>query len=428
MISYTNCCRQLYTMGFYLVAPILVLRMWYRSLRHGTVYTKGWQERFGFTPILIPKEQKVIWIHAVSLGETIAATPLIKALLKSHPEYKIVITSTTPSGSAQVIKQFGNEVYGFYLPYDLPGSLRRFFNRIHPNLGIIMETELWPNLLAVCENKQIPLLLANARLSAKSAAGYQKIKSLTAAMLKTFSKVAAQSSSDAERFLALGLPQDRLDITGNIKFDIQIPADLMERGKKLHQEWGSRLVFTAASTHEGEESLLLNVLSQVKRAIPSVLFILVPRHPERFAKVGELCRQHGFSVAIRSKGDPVTLTTDILLGDTMGELLLFYAASDLAFVGGSWVPVGGHNLIEPAILHVPVITGPQLHNFVDVSRLLLAAGGAKVVENADAATETVIQLLKNTDQRLQMGENGFNAVMANTGALEKHLKWIDRLL
>lgn len=415
MISYTKFCRYVYTLGFYLAIPVLLLRLKSRE---------RWQERFGCLAKPVPAQEKVIWVHAVSLGETIAATPLIKSLLASYPDYKIVFTSITASGSAQARKQFGDAVYNFYLPYDLPGSLRRFFKQIHPHLGIIMETELWPNLLVACEQMQLPLLLANARLSAKSANGYQKIKAITKEMLKTFKHIAAQSASDAERFIDLGAPKAIVEITGNIKFDIQIPANLLQRGRELRQPWGDRPVWIAASTHEGEENLILETLSKVKSAIPNILLILVPRHAERFSKVGELCQQSGFSIALRSLKEPITPDTNILLGDTMGELMLFYAASDIAFVGGSWVSAGGHNLIEPASLHVPVLTGPQLHNFVDVSRLLLNAGGAKIVENPQAAADTIIQLFNHPTQRTTMGDNAFNAVKANTGALEKHLNWI----
>jgi 3-deoxy-D-manno-octulosonic-acid transferase len=427
MITDTNWRRYLYTAGLYLIIPILLGRLCWRARCFKKICRERWSERFGFVTT-IPLDKKVIWIHAVSLGETIAAVPLVKALLSRYSDYQIVMTSTTSTGSAQVLKQFGDKVTGFYLPYDLPGSLRRFFKRIHPTLGVIMETELWPNLLAQCQCRKIPLLLANARLSEKSAQGYRKIKKLTVEMLNALTIVAAQSASDGQRFVALGLDANRLKITGNIKFDIQIPADLSERASALRQSFGGRPVWVAASTHEGEEAMILSVLQKIKAEIPAILLILAPRHPERFAKVGALCRQAGFKVAARSLMDPVEETTDILLGDTMGELLLFYAAGDLAFVGGSWVPVGGHNLIEPAILHIPVLTGPYLHNFVDVSRLLVACGGAVLVENEKGAVNTIIDLMKNSDRRLQMGEKGFKAVIANAGALDKHLYWIEQIL
>lgn len=421
---YTNSLRYLYTAAYYLAIPVILLRMVYRAARYNSAYRERWRERFGFIHALSNPE--TIWVHAVSLGETLAAVPLVKALLVQYPTCQVIMTSTTPTGAAQVIKQFGDRVIGVYSPYDLPGSVRRFFKRANPRLGIIMETELWPNLLAECVRLNIPLMLANARLSARSFRGYRKIAPLTQQMLNSFTLVAAQAPGDAERFLALGLDKSRLQITGNIKFDIQLPADLAERGRALRTVWGNeRLVWVAASTHEGEESILMEACRQVRSALPQALLVLVPRHPERFGKVAQICRQAGFATALRSHYEPVKRDTTIVLGDTMGELMLFYAASDVAFVGGSLVPVGGHNLIEPAILGLPVLTGPQLHNFVDISQLLLQAGGAQITETARQIAASVIELLRDPAKRQAMGEKARAAVLTNTGALAKHLQWVD---
>lgn len=420
---YTNLLRYLYTLAYYLAVPGLLLRLWWRSVRYNRDYRARWQERFGYFPKR--KETQVIWVHAVSMGETLAAVPLVKALLKQYPTYRIIMTSTTPTGSAQVVKNFGDQVTALYTPYDLPGAVKRFYDNVHPVLGIILETELWPNLLAEAVNRKIPLMLANARLSARSCRGYQRIAPLVRQMVNSFSLVAAQGRLDAERFLALGLEPSRLQITGNIKFDVQLPADLRARGAALRAEWGpSRSVWAAVSTHEGEETIILEALKQIRVSFPEILLILVPRHPERFSRVHQICEQAHFTVALRSRRDPVQAGTQILLGDTMGEVMLFYAAANLAFVGGSLVPVGGHNLIEPAVLGLPVLSGPQLHNFVDISQLLLQGGGASIVNNADELSAKVIELLSDPLKCNDMGQKAQAVINANTGALAKHLHWI----
>ncbi len=423
---YTNLLRYIYSVGYYLALPGLLVRMWWRSVRYNPEYRARWRERFGwFKAIDCPK---VIWIHAVSMGETLAAVPLVKALLAQYPDYRIVMTSTTPTGAAQVSKSFGDKVTAIHTPYDLPDAVHRFLARVHPVLGIILETELWPNLLAACRSHPIPLMLANARLSEGSCRGYRRIGPLAAEMVNSFTLVAAQASLDGDRFLALGLDNQRLQVTGNIKFDIQLPADLMARGQAFRTEWGSRLVWVAASTHEGEESVILEAFQIIKAQFPNILLVLVPRHPERFAKVKQLCVQAGYSVAQRSLKDMVSADTPILLGDTMGELMLFYAAADATFVGGSLVPVGGHNLIEPAILGKPVFTGPQLHNFVDISKLLFQVGGAEKITDAQTLASATLSVLENPKKGQEMGEKGRTAILSNTGALAKHLDWIKKIL
>lgn len=423
MSFFSHLQRYLYTAAYYLVTPALLLRIWWRSIRYNCKYRDRWWQRFGLVPHL--NTQKVIWVHAVSMGETLAAVPLVKALLSQYHHFQIVITTTTPTGAMQASKHFGDTVLALYTPYDLPGCVNRFLGRIHPNLGVILETELWPNLLAACARRQIPLMLANARLSARSCRGYRKIAALARQMVNHFSIVAAQSQLDGQRFLDLGLAPQKLLVTGNIKFDIEIPADLTIRAQTLRQQWGeSRPVWVAASTHEGEESVLLEALKKVRTFFPDLLFILIPRHPERFTKVRQLCAQSGFKVAVRSQKESITAATEILLGDTLGELMLFYAAADMAFVGGSLVEVGGHNLIEPAILGVAIVTGPHLHNFADISRLLVEAEAAKVVKEADSLSNTVLEWLRDPIKKIQVGEKGRQAVLANTGALTKHLSWI----
>jgi 3-deoxy-D-manno-octulosonic-acid transferase len=423
MSYYSNLQRYIYTTAYYLAVPALLFRLWWRSIRYNREYRDRWRQRFGIVPHI--NAEKVIWIHAVSMGETLAAVPLVKALLTQYPHYQIVMTATTPTGALQAAKHFGDKVLSLYTPYDLPGCVSRFLDRIHPDLGIILETELWPNLLAGCSKRRIPLMLANARLSERSCRGYSRIALLARQMVNSFTVVFAQGKRDGQRFLDLGLKPEKLQVTGNIKFDIQLPPDLLERGQALRQEWGgSRPVWVAASTHEGEETVLLEALKKIRLQFPNLLFVLVPRHPERFVKVGQMCTQLGFKTAIRSQRNPVSESTEILLGDTMGELMLFYAAADIALVGGSLVGVGGHNLIEPAILGVAVLTGPHLHNFVDISQLLLEAKAVKIINDADSISNAVLELLRNPVERSQTGQNGRQAVLANTGALNKHLNWI----
>lgn len=417
--------RYLYTIIYYLAVPALLLRIGWRSLRYDRGYSVRWQQRFGWIPAV---DGKTIWLHAVSMGETLAAVPLVNALLARYPDYRLVITSTTPTGAAQAAKHFGNRVIALYTPYDLPGAVHRFLRGVHPALGIILETELWPNLIKACARDKVPLLLANARLSERSSRGYRKIAPLVAEMLNSFSVVAAQSKQNGERFLSLGLEKQRLHIAGNIKFDIQLPPNLNERALELRAQWGKdRPVWVAASTHEGEEPLILEAYAHIRAALPATLLILVPRHPQRFSKVAQLCREK-YVTALRSENERVTAETAILLGDTIGELLLFYAASDVAFVGGSFVPIGGHNLIEPAILARPVLTGPHLHHFVQVSQQLVEAGGAEIVKDAETLSATVVALLSDADRRKDMGQNAQAAVMANTGALSRHLALIESYL
>ena len=426
MIKLSSIQRFLYTVSFYLAIPILLLRLLWRS-RYNAEYRSRWLERFGFIPAF-RDQRPVIWLHAVSVGETIAALPLIKKILEHYSHFQMVITSTTPTGASLVRKHFDQQVTQLYLPFDLPRGVSRFLNSIKPSLGIILETELWPNLLNQCYQKKIPLLLANARLSPKSLRSYQKINSLASDMLKCFSLVASQAKKDEEHFLRLGLSKQKLKMVGNIKFDIELSSDLIEKGHQLRAEWGSeRSTVIAASTHAGEEEKILESFKALKAKFPNLLLILVPRHPERFDAVASLCLNH-YQIARRSRRDRINAETDILLVDTLGELLLFYAASQVAFVGGSWVPIGGHNLIEPAILGVPVLTGPYLHNFNEISHILLEAQAAKIVTNPIELSDTVEMLLNDSSERESMGKRGKSTILLHRGSLEKHMECIQQLL
>jgi 3-deoxy-D-manno-octulosonic-acid transferase len=342
-----------------------------------------------------------------------------------------VVTTTTPTGSEQVIKVFGASVHHVYAPYDLPDVLSRFFSRIKPSIVIIMETELWPNLIHKCRAMDVPVVVANARLSEKSAAGYRKIACLVRGMMANITQVAAQTESDAERFVGLGLDREKAVITGNIKFDLHIDETLRDEAESIKELWfkdGSRPVWLAASTHQGEDEVILEAFAKVARQLPDVLLVLVPRHPERFNDVAALCVEGGFNLARRSEQSPVNASTKILLGDTMGELLAFCGACDIAFVGGSLVPVGGHNLIEPAAWGIPILTGPHLFNFAEVANKLDEAGGMEIGENSEQLAGSVLRLLERPDEYRSMAEAARSVAESNRGALGKLLSSLATVL
>ncbi len=405
--------RYLYSLLLYLLIPAVIARLLWRS-RRAPAYRRRWAERFGFiTPLPVAD---VVWVHAVSVGETLAAAPLIKALVARG--VPVLVTTTTPTGSDRVRALFGNSVQHLYCPYDLPDAMRRFLRRTRPMLAIIMETELWPNLFHVCAREKIPLIVANARMSERSARAYGRLASFTRAILADVTLVAAQGEADAARLRALGARDVR--VTGNIKFDLHLPASLLEQAAVLRRAWGEdRLVWVAASTHAGEDEQVLDAFARVRRAVPDCLLVLVPRHPERFDEVAALCRQCGYVLARRTDPGLGTLETAVFLVDRMGELPLFYAAGDVAFVGGSLVPTGGHNVLEPAALGKPVIVGPHTFNFLDITRQLLAAGGAVEIADAEQLTEAVLSYLADANLRDAAGRKGRALVEQNRGALAR---------
>jgi 3-deoxy-D-manno-octulosonic-acid transferase len=408
----------------YLLAPLVILRLAWRSLR-APDYRRRWPERFGtIEPAL---GERVIWIHAVSVGEVQAAEPVVQALLEQRPDYSILITTVTPTGSARVTALFGDEVAHVYAPYDLPGAVSRFFQRVRPQLAIVMETELWPNLFHACQQRAIPLLLINARLSERSEAGYRRVRGLAAQTLSAVNEIAAQSELDAGRFINIGADQGTVTVTGNLKFEQRVPPSLLERAEVLRRDWGvGRTVWVAGSTHEGEDELLLDAFRQLRERFSDCLLVLVPRHPERFESVAELCRQKNYNTLLRSAAVPCTPATEVYIGDSMGELPLFYAASDVAFVGGSLVPHGGHNMLEPAALGVPVVTGPHVFNFVEICELLQQAGACVKVEDVGGLSDTLSLWLEDANQRHRVGQRGRDTVEKNRGALQSVMAMIDR--
>ena len=418
---------QLYTLAHYLMLPFVLLYLCWRGLKNAE-YWRHWDQRFGFIE-QIPEGQRLLWIHAVSVGEAQAAVPLVRMLRLQYPEAQLLMTTTTPTGAHRVRQAFDRDVSHCYVPYDVPGAVRRFLDRAHPELAIIMETELWPNTFTACRHRSIPVLVANARLSERAALRYQRISALVRTLLASVSAVAAQTAADAERFIALGTAPEKVTVTGSIKFDFEVPAGLLPAARAARAYWGSqRPVWIAASTHEAEDEQVLEAFSRVLRALSDTLLVLVPRHPERFAKVAALCRRHGYDTALRSQQPGACNTVDVFIGDSMGELLLFYGASDVAFVGGSLVPVGGHNPLEPAALGIPIVMGPHLFNFADISTRLDAVGAAQIVHSAKELADVIIELLQDRDRRQHMGEQGKRFVEQNRGALEQVLTLIDRLM
>lgn len=365
-----------------------------------------------------------IWIHAVSLGEVIAATPLIDALLEK--QWSILVTTMTPTGSERVKARFGNKVAHRYIPYDLPLALRRFFKQTRPRAGIIMETELWPNLIYEARAANIPLLLANARLSDRSLKGYMNLKFLFKPVLNQFSAILAQSDDDAKRFIALGAEHQRVQVLGNMKFDLQTNTVDAVKFNEIKNHWGAdRIVVIAASTHDDEESRILAQLRRLQNAIPNVVLLIAPRHPERFQTVFQLSVQAGFNTGLRSNLDTVSYANEVVVLDCLGELLGLFQISDYAFVGGSLVPVGGHNVLEPIAMSVPVLSGSQVHNFKTICNDLKEAQAICIVDQADELIDAIIKLHQDKEVQDLMVKNATAVLENNKGSVVRHLQKIE---
>ena len=409
-----------------LVAPLVFAFLIKKGFsNHG--YWKGLDERLGFGRARTDKPS--IWVHAVSVGEVQAAAPLISLLMERKPGVPLVITTMTPTGADRARALFGDTVMHSYVPYDLPGAVKRFFNRFNPRLAIIMETEIWPNLYHECGRRGIPLVMANARVSERSVKKYRLLVELFRQTLSHGIVIAAQSKQDAERFLSIGSNPLRTHVVGNIKFGIESAADVAERGKAYRKaHMADRSVWLAASTHEGEEELVLEAHRRLLEHNPQALLILVPRHPERFDGVAALVEKAGFSCRRRSLGESPEAQTEVLLVDTLGELMMFYAASDVAFVGGSLVPIGGHNLLEPASLGVPVVVGPHNFNAADITELFLQARAMRVVEGSPGLAAEVQALLDDPAARAQLATAGLKVLAENRETLPRLLGLLQPLL
>ena len=427
--------RRLYTALLWLLLPLLPLRLWLRGRRQPE-YREHWRERFGI--YRSAGGRRAIWIHAVSVGETRAAQPLIARLLAAYPMHRIVLTHMTPTGRATARELFASHadrVASAYLPYDYPFAVRRFVDHFAPEFGLIMETELWPNLIAQCASRKLPLLLVNARLSERSARGYRRLGVLTREALGALAAVGAQTGADAQRLQALGAT--RVEVTGNLKFDIAPGNEQLVLGEALRECWGARPVLLCASTREGEEALILAALEQ---AGGDFLTVIVPRHPQRFDEVAQLIAARGFAMQRRSEFASTRTSTGtspraalraetrIVLGDSMGELFAYYAAADVAFVGGSLLPLGGQNLIEPCAVGAPVLIGPHTHNFLEATEQAIAAGAAMRVADANALIARTRELLADPLARQAMSEAGRRFATAHSGATERTLKLIARSL
>jgi 3-deoxy-D-manno-octulosonic-acid transferase len=415
--------RALYTLLWWLALPLLPLRLWWRGRREAG-YRASIGERFGVYREPAPRlSGDVIWIHAVSLGETRAAAPLIERLLHDRPMATLVLTHMTATGRDAGRALYGDRAVQAWLPYDVPFAIRAFLARFRPRVGLLMETELWPNLAACCRAAGVPLYLVNARLSARSAAGYTRIRALSRPLIASLAGVAAQGDDDAARLRALGARD--ATVVGNLKFDVEVPASARAAGRALRERIGAaRPVWIAASTRDGEEALVLDAL-EASDALPAdTLTIVVPRHPQRFDAVADLLASRGIAYARKSAQAPVTAATRVLLGDTLGELFAYYAAADVAFVGGSLVPVGGQNLIEPIAVGVPTLVGPHTFNFAEASARAIDAGAAVRVRDAPDLVANVAALLRDDAARRAIADRAIEFCAAHRGAADRLWAWL----
>jgi 3-deoxy-D-manno-octulosonic-acid transferase len=413
--------RRFYTLFFYLCLPIIFVRLFLRS-RQAPQYRLRWGERLGF--VRNTPKPKGLWVHAVSVGETLAAVPLIKRIQAEYPDLPITITTMTPTGSEQVLKHFSDSVFHLYIPYDLPGAVRRLLDKIKPKVLLVMETELWPNLIDQCQRRAIPVVIANARLSERSAAGYGRLDALVRPMLKQLSLVIAQTEQDSRRFQELGVDRQRMVVGGNIKFDVSLNEQVRAEAERVARAWGidgknGRKVLIAASTHEGEEPIIVTAFQQILVNHPTLLLLIVPRHPERFDEVVKLCEDRGLNTLRRSRQEPCTTQIQVVVGDTMGELMTLYGVADIAFVGGSLVETGGHNLLEPAVWRLPIISGPHLFNFSEVDQLMSAADALMKVDDENELAAKVDELFSDPELSDRAGKAALKVVEQNRGSMER---------
>lgn len=420
--------RWFYTAILRLVFPLIWLRLWLRG-RKSPAYRLRWRERLGFSAQLRPA-QKPLWIHAVSVGEALAAQPLVQAIRTAYPDLPLLITTMTPTGSERVRAIWGDAVSHVYAPYDYPGAIARFLTHWQPCALVVMETELWPNTLALARRDGMPVLLANARLSERSANGYARAGVLTREMMQSLSVVAAQDDATAARFRALGVPSERVVVTGSLKFDITISAEQTALAQTWREQYAlqDRLVWVAASTHLGEDELMLAAHALLRERLPHALLILVPRHPERFQRVAELIDATGLRYVRRSEQQPVTPEAAVWLGDSMGELMSWLGLADAAFVGGSLLPRGGHNALEPLALGVPTLTGPHDFNFASINAELRAARALQTVDDAASLAQALHELMTDAALAQSRREAGLRVIAANQGAVARQLALLMPLL
>ncbi|QOI10864.1 lipid IV(A) 3-deoxy-D-manno-octulosonic acid transferase [Blochmannia endosymbiont of Colobopsis nipponica] len=409
----------IYNILIYLIQPFIWIKLLWNSIRI-PAYRYNLTERYGFYKQNF--RNRGIILHSVSIGEIFAAAPLVHSLQKLYPDIPITITTMTPTGIRQAKLIFGNKVSYSYLPYDLPGATNRFIKHTNPMLVIIMETEIWPNLINSLYYKNIPCIIANARLSIKSFIGYKKIRKFFKSVILNITLVAAQNQKDGLRFMELGLKKNKLAITGNLKFEIHLNKNLIQQSQKLREQWNNkRPIWIAASTHYGEEKILLNAHKMLLKIFPNLLMILTPRHPERFTEVKKITAKAKFKFLSRSSGKNPSNTTQVIINDTMGELMLLYGIADLAFIGGSLVKHGGHNPLEAAAHSIPIIMGPHILNFQDICIKLTKKHGLITINNVTTLTTEIHKILKNKKHRLKLGFNANKFLNKNKGSLKKLL-------
>ena len=409
----------IYSLLIRLALPFILIRLWWQG-RKAPALRQDWQHRLGHVPSI---PGPVIWVHAVSVGETIAAGPMVRRLLARNLGATILMTAMTDTGLAQARKMFGNRVTYAYAPYDTPGAIRRFLRRVNPRILVIMETEIWPNMISQCRRKNVPVFLINARLSERSARGYERVRGLAAPIMKSITWVAAQAEPDAERFRRIGVAASHVEVTGSVKFDVDIPEDVRLASERFRTTLGPRPVWIAGSTHCGEDEQLLQAHRLVLAGHPDALLIIVPRHPERFDTVAVMAQELGFQVARRSQGQGAG-GVQVYLADTMGELMMLYGASDLAFVGGSLIERGGHNPLEPAAWGIPLFSGPHVFNFETIYERLLADQGVQLVQGAGDLARAINLLFANPVERKAYGERALAVVNKNRGALDRVVEGI----
>jgi len=418
--------RFVYVLLTYLLSPVYACYWFVRGITN-RAYWDRFGQRFG---IGYPRfVDGCIWVHAVSVGEVQATVPLINALRERFPGRRILVTTVTPTGAARVRLLFGDSVRHCYIPFETPIAVTRFFDAVCPEIALVMETEIWPNLYQECGRRDVPLVLVSARISPRSVHNYRKFLPLFRDTLSYGIVIAAQSEIDAERFKSLGAAPERTRVTGNIKFEIELAAELPLRGRELRaKNFGDRFVWVAASTHDREEQQVLEAHRIIRQSFSDAVLVLIPRHPERFPGVASLLQKEGFHFMKRTDGELCTAETEVFLVDTMGEVPLFYAAADVAFVGGTLVPVGGHNLLEPAALGCPVVTGPHLFNTPDIARLFAEVGASITVEDAETLARAILRLFENPDEASTIGNRGRQLVQENRGSLERLMTLVNPLL
>ena len=420
--------RFLYTLVYTMLLPLMLLQLWWRGFRY-PAYRQGWLQRLGFVSTR-QKRKPLIWVHAVSVGESIAAKPLVDALLVQYPDLSVWVTNNTPTGAertrALFSQELGRRVFQSFVPYDLPSCLKRFLKSIQPQALFVMETEIWPNTVNLCAQQNIPVVLINGRLSEKSCRGYQKVAALMRPAFGNIAMVLAQHTADKERFQQVGAKNTQ--VTGNIKLDIVLSETHKSAASQYRARWPKRLVMIGASTHDTEEALILKAFECLKAKYPELLLVVVPRHPQRFDAVEALCKERLLSVARLSEQQPVDSDISVVIGDQMGELLNLYGASDIAMMGGTWIDHGGHNFLEPAIWSLPIISGLSTYNFAAISQALLETGGLLQAKSQPDLQACMESLINNASLRKQAGDSAKHYVEMNRGAIKNTMAFLEPLI